>query len=149
MPANRQGNVKESEPPRPTVENSYSPAGGFPDHRLTILVLLWLATLANAAALIAQLGPRDALPPAIATIDPNLAPWYELTVLPRIGEGLAEEIVRYRATTVHVLPILNRLETGSTPTRRAFTCPADLTLVRGIGPKTIRRIGPFLRFDEK
>ncbi len=147
MRANQEGNRIESAPPRHRVENSDSPAGGLPDHFPTILVLLWLVTLANIAALVPRLGLRDALPPAVATIDPNVAPWYELTVLPRIGEGMAEEIVRYRENTAHVEPVSNRLKTGSTPTPPAFTCPADLTRVRGIGPKTVRRMGPFLRFE--
>lgn len=147
MPANQEGNRIESAPQRHRVENSDSPAEGSPDHFPTILVLLWLVTLANAAALVPQLGLRDALPPAVATINPNAAPWYELTVLPRIGEGMAEEIIRYRETAAHVVPGFNRLETGSTPTRPAFTCPADLTRIRGIGPKTIQRVGPFLRFE--
>ncbi len=147
MPANREGILIDTAPPRHRVEKPDSPAGGSPDHFSTILVLLWLVTLANIAILVPQLGARDALPPAVATIDPNVAPWYELTVLPRIGEGMAEEIIGYRETAAHVVPVFNRLETGSTPTRPAFTCPADLTRIRGIGPKTIRRMGPFLRFE--
>ncbi len=139
MRANQEGNRIAPAPPRHRVENSDSPAGGLPDHLPTILVLLWLVTLANIAALVPRLGLRDALPPAVATIDPNVAPWYELTVLPRIGEGMAEEIVRYRKTATRAAP--------NGDTSPAFTCPADLTRIRGIGPKTVRRMGPFLRFE--
>ena len=141
MRANRNEGPKKSAPQGHAAENSDCPAAVFPGHLLTIFVLLWLVTLGNVAALVPQLGLRDALPRAVATIEPNLAPWYELTVLPRIGEGLAEKIIRYRATEVRAGP--------NGDTRPAFTCPADMTRIKGIGPKTIRRMGPFLRFDER
>ena len=55
MRANREESPKESTPPPHTVEHSDSPAGGFPDHLLTILVLLWLVTLGNARRLLLNL----------------------------------------------------------------------------------------------
>lgn len=75
----------------------------------------------------------------LETVEPNLAPWWELTVLPRIGETKARTIVTYRDTT------RNGEGVGATPP--AFQTPGDLARVRGIGPKTVARIAPYLRFE--
>ncbi len=89
------------------------------------------------------LGPQDGdglqgLRPARAPIDPNRAPWWELTMLPRIGEHLARRVVRFRELGA------GDPEAGvATP---VFCRPADLEGVRGIGPKTVQRISPFLEF---
>jgi competence ComEA-like helix-hairpin-helix protein len=73
------------------------------------------------------------------TIDPNVAPWPELTVLPMIGPSKAQAIVAYRE---------ERLAAGAVDEfGRVFRCAEDLDQVRGIGPKTVERIRPFLRFD--
>ncbi len=75
----------------------------------------------------------------VGTVDPNAAPWWELTVLPRVGEVTARTIVTYRESAG-----------GGTSIARAlpvFRRPADLARVRGIGPKTVTRIAPYLRFD--
>jgi predicted DNA-binding helix-hairpin-helix protein len=71
-----------------------------------------------------------------STVDPNTAPWWELTVLPQIGEVTAKKIVAYRVAAAS-----SRSE-ASPIFRRA----ADLEQVPGIGPKTARRIAPYLRF---
>jgi DNA uptake protein ComE-like DNA-binding protein len=78
--------------------------------------------------------PSELLPPAVNAIDPNTAPWWELTALPDIGEGTARKIVEYREAHADRSPVFRR--------------PDDLEPVPGIGPKTIRRIGPYLRFNE-
>lgn len=67
-------------------------------------------------------------------IDPNTAPWWELTALPQIGPTIAQRIVAFRE---------DHAAHAASP---AFACLADLDRVRGIGPKTLARIGPFLRF---
>lgn len=83
-------------------------------------------------------GGRD--PAAVAGtvrigVDPNHAPWFEIALLPRIGERLAKRVVAYR-----------RAEEARPGGRRpVFQRPGDLARVRGIGVKTVRRIGPFLR----
>ncbi len=84
------------------------------------------------------------LRPVLSTIDPNAAPWYELSLLPRIGPSLAWEIVDHREA------ICRDRADGATGERacRAFNSPADLDAVRGIGPVTLQRIGPFLRFED-
>jgi DNA uptake protein ComE-like DNA-binding protein len=72
-------------------------------------------------------------------IDPNVAGWPELARLPGIGEATAKRIVAHREE------ILARrsAEDASLP---MFTSLRDLDAVRGIGPKTLEEIAPYLRF---
>ncbi len=72
-------------------------------------------------------------------INPNTAPWYELTELPRIGPTLAWRIIQYRQTQPYPNP--------EQPSSDAFDSAQDLTAIRGIGPKTVERVKPFLRFE--
>jgi len=60
-------------------------------------------------------------------VDINQADWPELTVLPEIGETLARRIVESRAA------------------QGPFVDLDELQRVRGIGPKTLQQIRPFLR----
>ena len=64
---------------------------------------------------------------AAFVVDPNTAEWPELIQLPGIGETLAQRIVESRRT------------------EGPFFDHADLMRVRGIGPKTLDRISPYLR----
>lgn len=66
-------------------------------------------------------------------VNPNTAPWWELTALPGIGESTARNVIAYRES---------RLD----PTA-AFKSPLDLEPVPDVGIKTIQRIAPHLRFD--
>lgn len=91
-------------------------------------------------------GPADALP-IEGRLDPNTADWYDLTRLPRIGEGLARRIVAYRQARI--------LEWQSShpdqPAEQAppvFAKPQDLLPIKGIGPRTLERIQPFLRMRD-
>ena len=82
--------------------------------------------------------PRPGEPGANASraallIDPNTAPWWELTALPRIGEVLARKIVAYRET--------HQAAHGESP---VFASAEDLQGVPGIGPKTVARLRPHL-----
>ncbi len=70
-------------------------------------------------------------------IDPNLAGWEELAGLPGIGEAIARRIVEYREKH-------RDRPAGSAP---VFRKPEDLAAVKGVGPRTVARIEPFLRFD--
>jgi len=90
-----------------------------------ILAVVSLRTVSVAR----PIAPR---PAALASINPNTAPWWELMVLPDIGETTARKFIEYRDAHAAAMPV--------------FNCPTDLEPVSGIGPKTIERIGPYLRF---
>lgn len=60
------------------------------------------------------------------TVELNRADWQEIMLLPEIGEGLAKRIVEHR-------------EKYGTYDR-----PEDLLDVKGIGPKTLEKIRPYL-----
>ena len=64
-------------------------------------------------------------------IDPNTAPWWELSTLPRIGVQSALSITTWRQDA----------------NRPAFITLQDLDLIHGIGPVTLRRISSHLRFS--
>jgi len=77
--------------------------------------------------------------PVRTTLDPNVAAWHELAHLPNIGPTLARRIVAYRTTA-------GRDAEGGPGA--VFQTPSDLQQVRGIGPRTLARIGGFLHFPE-
>jgi len=62
-------------------------------------------------------------------VEINVVSWPELTCLPGIGEVLGKRIVDTRSKVGH------------------FSRREDLLVVRGIGPKTLEKIGPYLRFS--
>jgi competence protein ComEA len=68
---------------------------------------------------------------ATFSIDINHAPWTELSQLPGIGEALARRIVESREK------------------EGPYKSHDDLGRVKGIGPKTIERMRPFLKGIEK
>ncbi len=105
----------------------------------TLICLAGVILATHAAHLVEQRGGGTMLPVVRSTLDANRTPWWEFTVLPRIGETIARRIVDYRTKLQNPSP-------GDTPLR-VFHGAADLAGVRGIGPKTILRIGPHLRFD--
>ncbi len=90
---------------------------------------------------IPRIGPGGPMPPTVTYVDPNVAPWWELTVLPRIGENLARTIVLHRESAV-----LSANQGGQRST--AFIHTSDLEAVRGIGPKTVQRIAPHVRITD-
>lgn len=108
------------------------------DQCVVLMVFLWLLMASVMVPVVASARAVTALQPAKASVDANSAPWWELTALPRIGFEIAHRIVEYRKSAS------GGASEGSD--RRAFTCPADLMRVRGIGPKTTRRIGRYLSF---
>lgn len=100
----------------------------------TSLVVLGLILAVASLRTLAVSKPIGPPPTALASINPNTAPWWELMVLPDIGETTARKIVDYREAHADQVPV--------------FNSPSDLEPVSGIGPKTIRRIGPYLRFGD-
>ncbi len=63
-------------------------------------------------------------------VDPNTSPADSLCLLPGIGPALAARIVAARETGVH------------------FARARDLQAVRGIGPRTVARLEPYLAFSQ-
>lgn len=85
----------------------------------------WLARGGATGRLIElERAPRD---PLVFRVDINEADWPELSTLPGIGEALARRIVESRATDGN------------------FADVDELTRVRGIGPKTLEQLRPYLR----
>ena len=70
-------------------------------------------------------------------LDPNAAPWWDLTCLPGIGESRARAIVEYRE--------LVRRRRGH-PEAVVFRHAEDLQTVKGVGPKTAACCAPYLDF---
>ena len=108
-------------------------------HAMTLMALALVILATQAVYMAAQRGGGTAQAAVRSTIDPNRAPWYEFTVLPRIGESLARRITEFRTEASG--------RTGDDARRPVFHSAADLDEVRGIGPKTVLRIAPYLRFD--
>jgi hypothetical protein len=68
-------------------------------------------------------------------IDPNTAGVDSLARLPGIGPTRAGQIVAYRERFA--------AEHDGAP---AFTRPEDLAVIKGIGPKTVAKLAPYLAF---
>ncbi len=105
---------------------------------VAVPLLTWFAIQPDRAPAppLAAAGPSAAV--LYARIDPNTAPWWELAAAPRIGETMARRIVAYRDE-----------QQAATGHRRVFRRPEDLEQVHGIGPKTVERLRPLLKFDSE
>jgi len=68
-------------------------------------------------------------------LDPNVATWQELAVLPQLGEKRAKEIVAARESWREI-----------DPSRVVFRRAEDLLAVRGIGVAMIETLRPYLMF---
>lgn len=74
--------------------------------------------------------PAKRSSPPARPLDPNTSPVDSLILLPGIGPALAERIVAARAEGVH------------------FARARDLQAVRGIGPRLVERLTPYLYFSQ-
>lgn len=101
--------------------------------RVAVLVAIWLV----ATAAWSHDSNAERLVPA--GLDPNSAPWWELTMLPDIGPELARRITHYRDA---------KAAQGDTNGGRVFRTARDLDAVPGIGPKRIEGISEFLAWPE-
>jgi competence protein ComEA len=92
---------------------------------LSSIGMYWLVQGGTSGRLIEiDRAPRQT---ASFRIEINEADWPELSLLPGVGETLARRIVESRSA------------------QGRFADLDDLRRVRGIGPKTLERIRPFLR----
>jgi DNA uptake protein ComE-like DNA-binding protein len=73
--------------------------------------------------------------PSLEKINPNTAPVGSLVRLPGIGPLRAQMLISYRDQFYR-----------QQATQRAFTCPADIVKVRGLGTKTVAGFGQYLDF---
>jgi competence protein ComEA len=91
---------------------------------LLVMAAYWVAWGGNRGRLIDidHVQPR----PVQFQVDINSADWPELTLLPGIGESLARRIVEFRGA------------------HGTFARHDDLRRVKGIGPKTLEQIRPYL-----
>lgn len=105
-----------------------------------VLVVLFVAVQYVSVARDARIPPPgrpgDRADQLQDRVDPNTAPWWELTILPGVGEVTARAIVEHRRQA---------REGGDA---RPFDGANDLENVRGIGPKTVERFRALLRFDD-
>lgn len=105
-----------------------------------LLALSWLiAGLCLASVIRTRSIPFPDKSP-ISGVDPNVAPWWELTILPEIGPSLARRIVEHRNS--------KRAKYGLGEQGVVFRSARDLDAVEGIGPKTVARVAPHVRLEQ-
>ncbi|MHC4265095.1 MAG: ComEA family DNA-binding protein [Planctomycetota bacterium] len=107
-------------------------------HSLAFVIALVLAQMLSAFFLFSHFS-KSTLSNRIVLenkINPNYAPVCSLSRLSGIGLGRANAIIDYRKKfkkdNPNVLPFLK---------------PNDLQKIKGIGPKTVENIQPFLKFQ--
>ena len=104
-----------------------------------ILVVVLGVALHRTATTMPLVGADGLLPDHAAAsllLNPNTATWWELTVLPGIGEVTARRIVEHRQSRT--------VDGGNAAD--VYRTPADLQQVKGIGPLTAARMAPYLAF---
>lgn len=114
----------------PTRRTALAPARrlGTPGTAAVIVVVHLIAATLGAGHRFTPAPPADS---RTLRLDPNIAPRADLMLLPGIGPALADGILEYR---------------NSLPPP-AFRSPQDLGRVRRIGPATVEKLAPHLRFD--
>ncbi len=111
------------------------------DNTLVILLALWPVMGILAGVTVRTGGSPADVARMRNAVDPNVAPWWELAVLPRIGPSTARAIIDQRNAA--------RQPQRAGSRTRTYESADDLTRVRGIGPKTIERIAPYLALDHR
>lgn len=101
-----------------------------------VVVLGWLRPVFLAEPIQVVAGPGLQVD---SRLNPNVASPAELGRLPRIGPALAGRIVAYRQERLTTMPA------GQAVFRR----PEDLQAVKGIGPKTVEQLRPYLKFSDQ
>ena len=98
---------------------------------LSLFLLLRNLSAPTSAALSLPvfLGDEDSEYTGVFLLDPNTAPADSLELLPGIGRVLADRIVEYRQT-------------------HRFVHPIDLTEVKGIRPKLLEQLRPYIRINQ-
>ncbi len=129
--------MEVSEEPDPLM----APTPAFWDPVPAIQACLF-AAMAAAIVVTLESGAGQVLPPppTTKTVNPNVAPWYELSVLPRVGGVVARKIIHFRESASQSEGVM---------AQNPFSSAADLQNVHGIGPVTVQRIAPYLRFEDK
>jgi hypothetical protein len=84
---------------------------------------------------------RHAPPPIESRLDPNSAEWFNLMRYPGSAGRPAGRAYRRPDPRARV----HRCTADEAPP--VFTNPEDLLPIKGIGPKTLEQIRPYLRFD--
>lgn len=95
------------------------------------VALCWILVGAFVTHYVAGQLKRDGIA-VYDTVNPNFAPLESLVRLPGVGPATATSIIEYRQNTPD--------------DKRTFTRPQDLQGVKGIGPKTVEKIEPWLSF---
>ncbi len=104
---------------------------------MTALLLLTPIMVCGAVVSLDRLDPGTPVSAILSSVNVNHAPWWELAMLPRIGEGKAKAIVAFREAQT------NRYDGGASSP--VFQSSADLRRIKGIGPKTVARLAPHIR----
>jgi len=95
---------------------------------ITLSILIFLCTISLQVARSGDPRSHSGYEAVQDRLDPNTADWFELAQLPGIGPSMAERITDVRRAG------------------RSFATLPDMRSIRGIGPKTLTKLEPFLRF---
>jgi competence ComEA-like helix-hairpin-helix protein len=93
---------------------------------LGVCIFFWVVTVRGTGGLAHRSGRPEQVVVYAEPLDLNEAAWYELALLPGLGEKKARAVVAWRE------------EHGR------FKSLADLEQVKGVGPKTVEGLRPFL-----